>query len=205
MPYQMRGQFLEACDCAVQCPCWFVKNPDEDECTGIVGWQIEQGTIEGVDVSGLGVASVSHHVGHRGTPGIHAKMRVGLFVDEAATPEQAQALAYAFSGALGGPLGELAEMVGEGSDVERARISFRSDGGGTRLAVGESVVVDMTPIVGATGRITTIADSVMATLLGSVGEVGQSNVLALDLPEKGVTLQVHERSATRGRFAYEST
>jgi hypothetical protein len=33
MAYQMRGQFLEAYDCHVICPCWFEREPDENECT----------------------------------------------------------------------------------------------------------------------------------------------------------------------------
>jgi hypothetical protein len=202
MAYEMRGQFLEACDCSVPCPCWFVEAPDEDECTGVTAWHVEQGTIEGVDVSGLSVASVSQHEGSRGSAGAHPKMRLALLVDEAATPQQALALAHAFTGRLGGPLGELAEMDPGHPAVERAAISFVSDGGSTRLSVDPGVSADMTPIVGATGRIATVADSVMANILGPLGEVGRTANLTLDVPGHGVHLAVQDRSATRGRFAY---
>jgi hypothetical protein len=201
MSYEMRGQFLEACDCSVPCPCWFVEQPDEDECSGVVGWHVEQGTIDGVDVSGLGVASVSRHAGGRGDVGSHAKMRVALLVDERATPQQADVLARAFSGGLGGPLAELAEMTGE-MDVERARVEFTSDGARTALTADSAVDTEMTPVVGTTGRITTIADTVMARLLGPLGEVGRTSVLTLELPRHGLELSVQDRSATRGRFAY---
>src|SRR5918995_1232116 len=63
MTYRMNGRFLEACDCYVPCPCWFDNDPNEDECTGVVAWQIENGEIEGVDVTGLSVISVSQHGG----------------------------------------------------------------------------------------------------------------------------------------------
>ena len=36
-----------------------------------------------------------------------------VFVDDRATDEQEQALLAAFGGALGGPLGDLAQLVGE--------------------------------------------------------------------------------------------
>jgi hypothetical protein len=62
----MSGRFFEACDCYVPCPCWFDQGPDEDERTGVVAWQIENGEIDGVDVTGLSVVSVSQHDGHRG-------------------------------------------------------------------------------------------------------------------------------------------
>jgi hypothetical protein len=204
MAYEMRGQFLEACDCRVPCPCWFVQDPDEDECTGAVGWQIEQGQIEGIDVSGLNVANVSFHTGPRGAPGAHPKMRIGVFVDQDATIPQFQVLSLAFTGALGGPLEELAQMAVVNPHVDRAAIVFTSDGARTTLSVDNAIAADLTPIVGSTRRITTIADSALATLLGTPGEVGRSSRFAIDLPDQDLRVAVEGRSATRGRFAYVS-
>ena len=206
MPYTMRGQFLEVCDCSVPCPCWFVEDADEDECTGVIAWQIEQGVIEGVDVTGLTVISVSQHFGSRGAPGAHPKMRVALIVDEKATQEQAMSIGQAFGGELGGPLGELAEMTDSTPEVDRATIEYRSDGSSTTLSVStprrsRTLIADMTPILGATGRITTIADSVMANLLG-LGEVGKASGLTIDLPVHSLNLSAENCSATRGRFSY---
>ena len=48
MAYELRGQFLEASDCNVMCPCWFDQDPDENKCTGMVAWYFEQGEIDGV-------------------------------------------------------------------------------------------------------------------------------------------------------------
>jgi len=204
--YIMRGQFLEVCDCSVPCPCWFVEDADEDECTGVIAWQIEQGAIDGVDVSGMAAVSVSQHFGSRGAPGAHPKMRVALIIDERATEQQAGLIAQAFNGELGGPLGELAEMSESMPEVDRASIEFRSDGSATTISVStprrsRTVSTSMTPILGATGRITTIADSVMANLLG-LGEVGKASDLTIDLPVHGLDLSVEDRSATRGRFSY---
>lgn len=206
MPYTMRGQFLEVCDCSVPCPCWFGGDADEAECTGIIAWQIEQGTIDGVDVAGLTAVSVSQHPGSRGAPGAHPQMRVALLVDDRATDAQAASIAQAFTGQLGGPLGELAEMIHTLPEVERGAIEFRSDGGTTTLSVAthrraRTVATDMTPIIGATGRITTVADSVMANLLG-LGEVGTASGLTIDLPVHGLDRNVDSCSATRGRFSY---
>jgi hypothetical protein len=199
--YEMRGQFLEACDCSVPCPCWFVEDPDEGECTGIIAWHIEQGEIDGVEVTGLTAVSVSQHSGARGAPGEHANMRIALIVDERASEEQEQAVARAFTGKLGGPLAELAEMTHDTPEVTHAPIEFRSDGASTRLSVGELVRTEMTPVVGATGRITTIADSVMAEMLG-LGEVGKASTLRFNLSTQGIDLSLENRSATRGRFRY---
>jgi hypothetical protein len=204
MPYEMRGEFLEACDCSVPCPCWFVEAPEDGECSGAIAWQIHRGIVDGVDVSGLCVVSVSQHGGERGDVGTHPKMRVALLVDARADGEQAEALAAAFSGRLGGPLAELAEMVDSTPGVETADIVLESTVEHTRLSVDDAVHADMSPIIGTTGRITTIVDSIMSRLLSPAGEVGRSAAFILDLPDHGLQIEASRKSATRGRFAYFS-
>ena len=198
MPYRMRGQFLESCDCEVPCPCWFEQDPDANECTGLVAWQIEQGEIDGLDVSGLTAVSVSHHGGNRKG----ARMRLALFVDERASEQQKNALVRAFTGELGGPLGELAEMIDEFEGEQTTKIEFTSDGATTTVNVGDGAVAgDMKPLVGPTGRIVTVADGMLSTLLGTPGEVG-SGRLTLDMEGRDFDLDIGNRSATRGRFSY---
>ena len=46
--------------------------------------------------------------------------RLGVFIDERATDEQADKLIKVFGGQLGGPMGALAPLVGEMLGVERA-------------------------------------------------------------------------------------
>jgi hypothetical protein len=199
MSYEMRGQFLEACDCQVMCPCWFEQDPDVSECTGMVAWYVEHGQINGVDVSGLSTVSVSHHGGNRHG----AKARVALFIDERATDEQAAALSDAFTGKEGGPLEELADMTDEVSAVERAGIRFSSAGGSRKVTVGQSVTAEMKPVTGSTDRITTVADSALATVLGTPAKVGRSTRYKVELAPE-FDLDLEGRSANRGRFAYIS-
>lgn len=198
MAYELRGQFLEACDCRVMCPCWFEEDPDEGSCTGLTAWYVTKGQIEDLDVSGLTTVSVSHHAGHRG----NARMRVALFVDDRASDEQANALIRAFTGALGGPLADLAQLVGEVESVQRAPITFTSEDGATQLDVGQALSVTMRPLIGSTRRVITIADSVLATILGTPAEIGKSSRFKLDLGGESFDLDLTERSANRGRFAF---
>jgi len=100
-------------------------------------------------VSGLTTVSVSYHAGHRHG----AKARVALLIDEGASAEQERALADAFTGKLGGPLEELAEMTGEVSSVQRAHMSFTYDEATTEVTAGEALTVTMSPLTGSTGRI----------------------------------------------------
>ena len=189
MAYELRGQFLEACDCAVMCPCWFEEDPDENECTGSSAWYVEQGQIGGVDVSGLTAVSVSHHGGHRRG----GRARVALFVDERASEDQGTALTDAFTGKLGGPLGELAELTDEVTEVERMRIALTSDGRRTKLTVGRKVTTDMQLLVGETDRVTTVADSALSVLLGTPAEVGKAKQFRLALGHDQLDLNVREQ------------
>jgi hypothetical protein len=198
MAYELRGQFLEACDCHVMCPCWFASDPDESECTGMVAWRIEQGQIDEVDVSGLAAVSVSYHEGNRQG----ADARVVLYVDERATDEQLRVLAEAFTGRLGGPLAELAELTEEVGSVRRAPISFTADSNATRVSVGQAVAVTMSPIVGANGRVVTVTDGALATMLGGTVEAGRSTRFKLDLGGAGPDVDLKGRGANRGSFAY---
>jgi len=68
--------------------------------------------------------------------------KVGMFVDDATTPEQQEALAGIFSGNLGGPMAALAPLIGEFLGVERAPIVYRDDARRHSLTVGAAV--DMT-------------------------------------------------------------
>ena len=73
----------------------------------------------------------------------------------------------AYSGALGGPLADLAGLVGEVLTVERVPISHQVvDGVGT-LDVGDFAHCEMEPFRGADGTITALRDSIFSTVPGS--------------------------------------
>ncbi len=201
MSYDLKGIFLEACDCKVICPCWFDEDPDGEGCTGVIGWHVENGAIGGVDVSGTTVVSVSHHEGHRHSGG----QEVMLIIGQDASDEQAGALEAAFSGRLGGPLEELKELTGTDPIVRRAPIQYFQDGKTTRVSVGvnnEMGNVEMAPLVGALGRVTTLADSALARVLGSPVDVGRSSRMQVSVGRAPLETDLEQRSASRGRFSY---
>ena len=117
--YRLQGTLLEACTCDVLCPCWIGEDPDGGTCQSIMAYHLDSGTIGGVDVSGLTLAAVVFIPGNV----LAGNWKQAVFVDDRATDEQEQALLAAFGGALGGPLGDLAQLVGERLAVTRAPIS----------------------------------------------------------------------------------
>lgn len=200
-PYQLRGSFYEACDCFTVCPCWMGNNPDGGECTGVFAWEIEQGSIDGVDVTGLRTVSVSHHVGVRD----EAKQRVVIFVDDRATRQQADALAAAFSGRLGGPLQELADILGQLAGVERAPIELRREGRVTTLIVDHRLRIEGATNEGPSGRPMALNDGRLSKVLGSPAEIGESGRFRIGLTDHGMVMDVRGRSTMSGRFSYVHT
>lgn len=200
MSYCMSGRFFEACDCYVPCPCWFQEDPDDGECSGVVAWQIEDGEIDGVSVTGLSVVSVSQHGGNRE----HShQMRVVLLLDQDAGDEQRKALDEAFSGRLGGPLADLAKLTGDLTAVEPAQITFVEENGSAHIEVPERVAVRSEVVHGPTKRPITIGDGMLAILLGTPAAVGKSSRYHLSFSAAGIDIDVTGRSTTSGQFSYE--
>lgn len=197
-PYEFRGLFHEACDCFTVCPCWLGNGPDDDACTGVFAWEIEAGSIDGVDVAGLLAASVSHHTGPREV----ARQRVMIFVDDRASRQQADALAAAFSGRLGGPLQELGDLLGELLGVEPAPIELRRKGRLTTLTVGRRIRVEGTAREGPSGSLIALNDGKLSNVLGSPAEVGESGRFQIGLGVHGMEMDLRGRSTMSGRFSY---
>lgn len=197
--YRLTGDFLEACDCYSICPCWVGRSPDDGECTGVFVWRIASGEIDGVDVKGRLVASASYHAGHRDS----GHQRVVLFVDDGATDKQADALAAALTGNLGGPLHELADLLGELIAIERAAISVEGEGGHWTVTVGRRIQAEASPITSPTGAPTQLSEGRLSEVLGSPASVGRSDYLRLNLPGYGMDMELRGRGAMSGRFSYE--
>jgi len=164
MAYEIEGRLLEVCTCNVLCPCWVGENPDYVTCDTTIAWGIENGAIEGVDVSGLTIA-VSAHIPENIL--IPKSWKAAVFVDDRATDSQHDALIKLFTGQLGGAVADLAGLIGEVTAVERVPIGFTVEGGKGRLTLGEFVQAEMAPYVGATGKPTTLAETVFSTIPGS--------------------------------------
>jgi hypothetical protein len=82
------------------CPCnlSFDHGATYDYCRVTLVFNIREGEVEGTDIGGLKVAMIAD------TPKVmtEGNWRVGVFVDEKATDEQADKLTGVFSGQLGG-------------------------------------------------------------------------------------------------------
>lgn len=190
--YQFQGTLLEACNCDILCPCWVGEDPDNGTCSSVVAYHFDSGTIRGVDVSGLTTAEVCFIPGNV----LAGDWKAVMYVDERATDEQLQAIVDAFSGKLGGPLADLAQLVSEVLAVVRAPISHEVIEGRGTLKVGDDkVIAEMEPYRGPDGSVTTLHNSIFSTVPGSPAWVGKAERFAVNIPEHGWTYEFQGRNA----------
>ena len=138
MSWRIAGSYFETCSCEVVCPCTASLSfgATNDYCRVVLVFNVKEGEVEGVDVSGLTVAAVAE------TPRVmtDGNWRLGVFIDAAASDEQAEKLGGVFSGALGGPMEALGPLIGENLGVERATIEVREDGLSHSVKIGDATL-----------------------------------------------------------------
>jgi hypothetical protein len=145
MSWNLRGDYVETCSCELMCPCnlSFDHGATYDYCRVVLVFDIHEGEVDGMDIGGTRVAAIAE------TPKVmtDGNWRLGLFVDERASDEQADRLVKVFTGQLGGPMAGLAPLVGEVLGVERARIDVDTDGMRHQVRVGDAIDFEIEDIV----------------------------------------------------------
>jgi hypothetical protein len=200
MAYEIEGKLLEVCSCNVLCPCWIGENPDGGTCDSALAWQVDSGTIEGVDVAGLTLALSVHIPGNVLVP---ASWKAAVFVDERATDEQQAALLKVFTGQLGGAIADLAGLIGEVVSVERVPIVFTVKDGKGRLTIGSVADAELTPYAGATGKATTLGETVFSTIPGSPVYVAKADHFTRDGAPHGLpSVDLRGNNALQGHFRF---
>jgi hypothetical protein len=201
MAYELEGQLLEVCTCNVLCPCWVGEDPDGGTCDGVLSWHIETGKVNGTDVSGRTFTILTHIPGNI----LDGNWKVVVYVDDGASDEQQQALLDVWTGKLGGPIADLAQLVGEVLAVERLPVTFQVEGDeiAGRLAIGKVIEAELEPFKGATGKPTALQDTIFTTIPGSPAYAGKATSYRANVPDHGFEIDLEGHNAISGRFRFE--
>jgi hypothetical protein len=199
MAYQLEGRLLEVCDCNVLCPCWIGEDADNGTCDTVLAYHIDNGKIDGIDVSGLTIGLLAHIPGNI----LQGNWRMAVFVDDKASPQQQEAMLNAWTGKLGGPLADMAKLVGEVVAVERAPISFNVEAGEGRLRIGTIAEATMAPYKSRAGNVTTLNESVFSTIPGSPAYVSKASRYRRQGQKYGLRdVDLQNRNAIQGSFRF---
>jgi hypothetical protein len=149
MAWSLKGSYIETCSCEVICPCnaSFSHGATYDYCRIVLVFNIREGDVDGTDIGGLKVAAITD------TPKVmtDGNWRLGLFIDEQASEEQAEKLTQVFTGQLGGPMAAIVPLVGEVLGVERAAFEVEDDGLRHSVRIGDGIdfeIEDIAPVGG---------------------------------------------------------
>jgi hypothetical protein len=189
MAWHLKGSYVETCSCELMCPCNLSMSHGAtyDYCRVTLVFNIREGQVDGTDIGGLKVAMIAD------SPKVmtEGNWRVGVFIDEKATDEQAEKLTGVFSGQLGGPMAALGPLVGEMLGVERVPIEVVDDGVRHSVRIGSGIdfeIEDVVPFGVENGR--PVRFDGMFHPVGSnltMAEAKRSNINAFGIAYEGKT------------------
>lgn len=199
MGYKLEGELLEVCTCNILCPCWVGEDPDKGICDASLAYHFRSGEINGIDVSGITLGMTGHIPGNV----LAGDWKVCLHISDNASDEQMDAILRAWKGELGGPLADIAQLIGEIVSVERTAIRFDVDKGKGTYRIGEIVDAELSPYEGPTGEPTKLVESIFSTIPGSPAYVGKASKFRLNNPALGLDINLQGHNAISGPFAME--
>lgn len=194
--WKLNGHYLETCNCKEVCPCLHLGNPTEGSCTGLVAWHIAQGAYDDTSLDGLNVVLALQ------TPGAMAdgNWKVVLYLDEAGSESQREALAKIFGGQAGGHPEVLASFISEVLGVEYVPIHYETTDGEVRLSVGQTASALVHANEGQGGEPVTLHNHPFAVAPGFPAVLATSE--SLRHHAYGLELDTARRSAAYSEFSY---
>jgi hypothetical protein len=154
MAWKLEGTYFENCNCDWVCPCTvtsFVSPATGDRCHVVLNYHVRRGEVDGVDVSGRSVSLVVDAPKKM----LDGGWRVGVIIDDKASKEQADKLTGVFAGQAGGPMANLAPLIGEVLGIEQKPIEYSDHGNRHRIRIGDDIAIEVEDFAAQDGGETT--------------------------------------------------
>lgn len=196
--WSLTGTYFESCNCDTACPCVFLSEPTEGECTVLVGWHIGDGSAGEVRLDDLNVALALRSPGHMA----QVPWTVALYLDERADGTQSDALTRIFTGQAGGHPERLAGHIGAVLGISSVAIEFTAEGRRRSLTIGDVASVDIEGIDGQGGEPVTVAGHPLCIAPGEPAVVARST--RLDYHDHGLDWELSEKNGFFSPFAYRA-
>ena len=195
--WTLTGTYFEACNCETACPCVFLSAPTEGECTLLVGWHIDKGTFENIDLGNLNVALAVHSPGHMA----EVKWRAALYFDRNVSEKQKDALTKIFTGQAGGHPGMLVSHVGEVLGIKHVPIEYATDGKKRSLKIGDVGEMQIEAIEGQGGGEVAIEGHPFCIAPGYKAVVAKSGKLSYR--DHGLHWEISGKNGYFSPFSYQ--
>jgi hypothetical protein len=197
--WRLSGNAMEACRCAVTCPCNFGSDPTEVPCGSIIAWHIADGHYGDTQLQDLNLVAYLEIPGNAFQGG----WTMGVYLDERADPQQAEALGAIFSGQAGGWPAVLSALIAKPLPPKQVpiEIEFVDDNG--RIFIPDLLEVATervpNPLPGAPPLDLKVSNLAVPFYTGTV-DVRRSTTLKLTDPD--LSFEYPGRSSLIGEFEY---
>ncbi len=154
MAWKMTANMIEFCSCKALCPCWLGPDtqPDQGWCSSALVYEIKQGAIDGLDVSGCNAVLAAEWPGNF----FGGKGKARLYLDAKASVDQRRELEAVFSGKKGGLFeGLMGAVISQWLPAKTAPIDIRR-GETLSITVGEFGNATLAPFKDQAGRTATV-------------------------------------------------
>lgn len=147
VPWRIAGDFVLSCNCDVFCPCVLSlgkARPSAGVCYSWWALRIIEGHAGATPLGGLNVVLLLEVPG----PMEQGGWRLGLYIDERATPSAVEALIEILTGRAGGPIGWFSMVIEQVLGTKQVPISIEPDGRGWRATIPRILDGAVEPIPG---------------------------------------------------------
>ena len=202
MAWKLNGQLIEACSCNMFCPCWFgvpeLMIMDQGWCFGVITARIDEGEVDGVDLSGRTMVLSGHFPG----PTMFDGGGTGrVFVDEGASDEQRERLEEVVQGKRGGPWEAIAPVLfANWLPTQSASIDLSEDGDRITIGVDGTGTVESTLVRDQEGQEFTLTGGGFVTGFGL--QEAQLAPAPGEWRDSEMPVQPETKSGARGAFTW---
>jgi hypothetical protein len=195
--WSLTGNYFEACNCDVACPCVFTSPPTEGKCTVLLAWHIDRGKYGDTSLDGLNVALAAYSPGHM----LKVKWDVALYLDEKATAKQREALTSIYAGKVGGEPAALVPFIGKVLGVKPVRIEYNSKGKERNMRIPGIADMEVAAMEGAGGNEIVLEKIPFTAVPNQRTVVAKSKKLSYH--DHGMDWNVSEKNGFYSPFAYK--
>lgn len=202
--WKLSGTLFDACNCTTLCPCNFAQVPtNPKDCRAVAIWHVNQGNYGQTSLNGLNFAMAIASAGNPLTQGVD---RAAMVLDEAASPQQRQALGVILGGQAGGLFAMLGPTVKQNLGATFARFTYSNDEKTWSVKAGNGLEVTggfLKPPPGMPLEVRPLRVQTMDPLFSPTMEkiVGISDKVKVNAA--GIVLDFSGKYSSAGKFAYE--
>ena len=197
--WSLTGTYFETCNCDAACPCVFLSAPTNGECNVLIGWHIDDGHFNDINLNNFSVALAVHSPGHM----LEVKWTAAVYLDDKADEAQKDALLTIFSGQAGGHPSLLAAHIGNILGVKSAAIEYHAQGKRRSMRVGDVAEAEIEAIEGQGGAEVTVTNHPLCVVPGYPAVSARSKRLMFN--DHDLNWEISEKSGFYSPFSYAAS